>query len=86
MGRADGSKIFISFTLCIAKFFPIVSFPLENGHDRKPHHLPRVGKISRKKIKEIAELKMVDLNAFDIDGAMKIIEGTARSVGLTVVD
>ena len=47
--------------------------------------LERVGKISRGKIKEIAELKMPDLNAFDIDGAMKIIEGTARSMGLTVV-
>jgi len=48
--------------------------------------LERVGKVSRSKIKEIAELKMPDLNAFDLDGAMKIIEGTARSMGLTVVD
>jgi large subunit ribosomal protein L11 len=48
--------------------------------------LERAGKISRDKIKEIAELKMPDLNAFDIEGAMRIIEGTARSVGLTVVD
>ena len=48
--------------------------------------MERAGKISRNKIKEIAELKMPDLNAFDIEGAMRIIEGTARSVGLTVVD
>jgi large subunit ribosomal protein L11 len=48
--------------------------------------LERVGKVSRAKVRDIAELKMVDLNAFDIDGAMKIIEGTARSMGLTVVD
>jgi large subunit ribosomal protein L11 len=48
--------------------------------------LERIGKISRNKIKDIAELKMPDLNAFDIEGAMKIIEGTARSMGLTVVD
>ena len=48
--------------------------------------MERVGKISRGKIKEIAELKMPDLNAFDIDGAVKIIEGTARSMGLTVVE
>jgi large subunit ribosomal protein L11 len=48
--------------------------------------LERVGKVSRAKVKDIAELKMVDLNAFDIDGAMKIIEGTARSMGLTVID
>ena len=48
--------------------------------------MERVGKISRAKIKEIAELKMPDLNAFDVEGAMKIIEGTARSMGLTVVE
>ncbi len=43
-----------------------------------------VGKVSREKIKEIAELKMKDLNANDIDGAMKIIEGSAKSLGLEV--
>jgi len=48
--------------------------------------MERVGKIPRSKIKEIAEQKMPDLNAVDITGAMKIIEGTARSMGLTVVD
>ena len=48
--------------------------------------LERVGKISRSKIKDIAELKMPDLNAFDIEGAMKIIEGTAKSMGLTVIE
>ncbi len=48
--------------------------------------MERVGKIPRGKIKDIAELKMPDLNAFDIEGAMKIIEGTAKSMGLTVVD
>lgn len=46
----------------------------------------RVAKISRDKIKEIAEIKMPDLNAASIEGAIKIIEGTARSVGLTVTD
>ena len=48
--------------------------------------LERVGKIPRARIREIAELKMPDLNAFDVDGAMKIIEGTARSMGLTIVE
>ena len=48
--------------------------------------MERIGKIPRSKIKDIAEQKMEDLNAFDIEGAMKIIEGTARSMGLTVVD
>ncbi len=47
--------------------------------------MERAGKLSRDKVREIAELKMPDLNAFDIEGAMKIIEGTARSVGITIV-
>ena len=44
----------------------------------------KVGTVSRDAVREIAELKMEDLNATDIDGAMKIIEGTARSMGLVV--
>ncbi|HEY4002805.1 MAG TPA: 50S ribosomal protein L11 [Candidatus Xenobia bacterium] len=43
------------------------------------------GKVSKAKIKEIAEVKMPDLNATSLEGAMKIIEGTARSMGLEVV-
>ncbi len=46
----------------------------------------RVAEIGKDKIREIAELKMPDLNAFDVDQAMKIIEGTARSCGITVKD
>ena len=46
----------------------------------------KVGKITRKQIREIAELKMKDLNAIDLEGAMKQIEGTAISLGLTVED
>ena len=46
----------------------------------------KVGKIARAKVKEIAELKMKDLNANDVDAAMRMIEGTARSMGLDVVD
>ena len=46
----------------------------------------KVGKVSREKVREIAELKMPDLNANDIDAAMKIIEGTARSMGVEVAD
>ncbi|AFG35270.1 50S ribosomal protein L11 [Fervidobacterium pennivorans subsp. shakshaketiis] len=45
-----------------------------------------VGKVTRQQIREIAELKMPDLNANDIEAAMRIIEGTARSMGLEVVD
>lgn len=46
--------------------------------------LDKVGKVPRAKVKEIAEMKMVDLNAADVEGAMKIIEGTARSMGIEV--
>src|SRR5579875_2695050 len=45
-----------------------------------------VGKISRSQLREIAEKKMKDLNAADLDAASKIIEGSARSMGLEVVD
>ena len=46
----------------------------------------KVGKISWKDIEEIAKIKMPDLNAFDIEQAKKIIAGTARSMGVEVVD
>jgi large subunit ribosomal protein L11 len=46
----------------------------------------KVGKITRKQLEEIAELKMPDLNANDIAAAAKIIAGTARSMGVDVVD
>ncbi|BDQ35284.1 50S ribosomal protein L11 [Pseudodesulfovibrio portus] len=44
----------------------------------------KVGKVTRAQVREIAELKMVDLNANDIENAMLQIEGTARSMGLEV--
>ena len=47
-------------------------------------HAEKVGSVPSSKVKEIAELKMKDLNATDIEGAMRIVEGTARSMGLTV--
>jgi len=46
----------------------------------------KVGKVTRKQLREIAELKMKDLNAIDLEGAMKQIEGTARSMGILIVD
>jgi large subunit ribosomal protein L11 len=46
----------------------------------------KVGKVTRNQLKEIAEIKMKDLNAFDLDHAMSMIAGTARSMGLTVED
>jgi large subunit ribosomal protein L11 len=44
----------------------------------------KVGSISREKLREIAELKMKDLNAINIEGAEGMIEGTARSMGITI--
>jgi len=44
----------------------------------------KVGTVTRQQLREIAETKMVDLNAYDVDQAMRIIEGTARSMGVTV--
>ncbi len=44
----------------------------------------KVGTVPRNKVKEIAETKMKDLNANDIEAAMKIIEGTARSMGIVI--
>jgi len=47
-------------------------------------HTTKVANISQDQVREIAQTKMVDLNANDINAAMKIIEGTARSMGITV--
>ncbi len=55
---------------------------LEKG-SAEPHK-EKVGSVSRDQVRHIAETKMVDLNANDIDAAMKIIEGSARSMGITV--
>jgi large subunit ribosomal protein L11 len=46
--------------------------------------ITKIGKVTKAQVKEIAEKKMPDLNANDIEGAMKIIEGTARQMGLKV--
>ena len=45
----------------------------------------KVGKVSIDKVREIAEIKMPDLNAADLDGAIKIVSGTARSMGIEIV-
>jgi large subunit ribosomal protein L11 len=44
----------------------------------------KVGKVTRQQVREIAEIKLKDLNAIDIDGAMKQVEGTARNMGIVV--
>ncbi len=58
------------------------------GIEKGSAHAPRekVGKVTRAQIREIAELKMPDLNSLDIEGAIKQIEGTARNMGIQIVD
>ena len=46
----------------------------------------KVGSITRRQLREIAEVKMKDLNAIDVEGAMRQIEGTARNMGITIVE
>ncbi|MEO0229607.1 MAG: 50S ribosomal protein L11 [candidate division WOR-3 bacterium] len=46
----------------------------------------KVGKVKRSEIRKIAEMKLQDLNANDIEAAMRIIEGTARSMGIEIVE
>jgi large subunit ribosomal protein L11 len=45
----------------------------------------KVGEVTRKQVEEIAKMKMEDLNAFDLENAVRIIEGTARSMGIQIV-
>jgi len=45
----------------------------------------KIGEVTRKQVEEIAKMKMEDLNAFDLENAMRIIEGTARSMGIQIV-
>jgi large subunit ribosomal protein L11 len=46
----------------------------------------KVGKINRQQVREIAEIKLKDLNGVSLESAMRMVEGTARSMGVTVVD
>lgn len=51
----------------------------------KPHS-EKVGKLTKKQLEEIAEVKREQLNAIDTEGAMKVVAGTARSMGVEIVD
>ena len=55
---------------------------VEKGSDAAP--ATKVGKVTSAQVREIAELKMKDLNAVDVEGAMRQVEGTARSMGIEV--
>jgi large subunit ribosomal protein L11 len=55
------------------------------GGSGEPNKVKK-GKVTRKQVREIAEFKLKDMNAFDIDAAAKSIAGTARSMGIDVID
>jgi large subunit ribosomal protein L11 len=57
---------------------------VEKGSDQPNRN--KVGKVTRAQIREIAEIKKIDMNSIDLEGAMRQIEGTARNMGLTVDD
>ena len=62
----------------------IIAAGLEKGSGEP--NKKKVAQLSRDKVREIAEAKMADLNAADIEAAMRMVEGTARSMGITIVD
>ena len=71
----------------ITKTPPASNLLLKEAKLEKGSGIPnseKVGKVTREQVKKIAEMKMVDLNAANIDSAMRIIEGTARSMGIVV--
>ena len=77
-----------SFTF-ITKTPPVASLIIEFSGIKKGSGEPnreKVGTISRDKVREIAEIKMPDVNANDIDAAMRMVEGTAFSMGVEVED
>jgi large subunit ribosomal protein L11 len=71
----------------VIKTPPAANLLMEASKVKKGSAVPnreKVGSVTWEQVKEIAELKMPDLNAFTVDSAMKMIAGTARSMGLTV--
>ena len=79
----DGSFTFVLKTPPAAELLrKAAGVPKGSGEPNRE----KVGKVTRAQVKEIAETKMKDLNAINIEGAMLQIEGTARSMGITVVD
>ena len=77
----DKSFTFVTKT-APASFYLRKAAKLDKGSTEPGREI--VGSVTKAQLKEIAEAKMVDLNAIDINQAMKIIEGSARSMGLVV--
>jgi len=80
---SDGSFTFILKTPPAAVLLKKAA-GIDKGSATPPR--TKVGKVTRAQVREIAELKMKDLNAIDLEGAMLQIEGTARNMGLDIVD
>jgi large subunit ribosomal protein L11 len=80
---ADKSFTFITKTPPAAVLLKRLA-KIEKG-SAEPHR-NKVAKVTKTQVKEIAEMKMPDLNAYDIDHAMSMVAGTARSMGITVED
>jgi large subunit ribosomal protein L11 len=79
----DGSFTFILKTSPAAILLKKAA-GVEKGSAQSPRE--KVGKVTRAQVREIAEIKMKDLNSIDLEGAMRQIEGTAKNMGLEVVD
>ncbi|HNZ26212.1 MAG TPA: 50S ribosomal protein L11 [Spirochaetota bacterium] len=77
-----------SFTFVIKTPPAVVLIKKELGLEKGSAvpHKEKVGKISKSLVRKIAEIKLPDLNANDVDAAMKIVAGSARSMGVEVVD
>jgi len=78
----DRSFTFITKTPPASALLKIAAKIAKGSHDPKRES---VGEVTRKQVEEIATQKMVDLNAADIDAACRIIEGTARSMGIKII-
>ena len=79
----DGSFTFITKTPPVADMIRKAA-GVERGSGEPNKN--KVGKLTRAQVREIAETKMPDLNAFKIESAMAMVEGTARSMGITIDD
>jgi len=92
----QGAPIPVTITVFVDKSFTFVTKTPPASHFlRKAARLPKgagtpgretVGRVTKSQVREIAEAKMVDLNANDVEAAMRMIEGSARSMGLEVVE
>ena len=80
---SDKSFTFITKTPPAATLL-LKAIKLEKGSGEPNRN--KVGKVTKKQVREIAEMKMVDLNAASVDAAMSMVAGTARSMGITVED